>query len=93
MAMIEDIALSAFLIAALLFLVYEMRRFKLLHARKYELPTERIWEKFVGVRPEEMADSDLTIKIQRLEGKINEIHEDFKKHRKLMERLVEELGK
>jgi hypothetical protein len=93
MAMIEDIALSAFLIAALLFLVYEMRRFKLLHARKYELPTEKIWEKFVGVRPEEMADSDLTIKIQRLEGKVNEIHEDFKKHRKLMERLIEELGK
>ena len=93
MAMIEDVVLSAFLIASLLFLVYEMRRFKLLHARKYELPTEKIWEKFVGVRPEEMADSDLTLKFQRLEAKMNEIHEDFKKHRKLMERLVEELGK
>jgi hypothetical protein len=93
MAMIEDIVLSVFLIASLLFLVYEMRRFKMLHARKYELPTEKIWEKFVGVRPEEMADSDLTLKIQRLEGKMDEIHEDFKKHKKLMERLVEELGK
>jgi hypothetical protein len=93
MAMIEDIILSIFLIASLLFLVYEMRRFKMLHARKYELPTEKIWEKFVGVRPEEMADSDLTQKIQRLETKMEEIHDDFKKHRKLMERLVEELGK
>lgn len=93
MAYMIDILLSACLIVSIIFLVYELRKFRVLHARKYELPTERIWEKFVGMRPEEMADSDLTLKMQRLEGKMSEIHEDFKKHRKLMERLVEELGK
>jgi hypothetical protein len=93
MAMIEDVVLSVCVIASLLFLVYELRRFRTLHAKKYELPTEKIWEKFVGVRPEDMADSDLTLKMQKLENKMDEIHEDFKKHRKLMERLVEELGK
>jgi hypothetical protein len=88
-----DIALSAILVASVLFLIYELRKFKVFHAKKYELPTEKIWEKFVGVRPEDMADSDLTVKLQKLEGKMDEIHEDFKKQRTLTKRLIEELGK
>ena len=91
--MVLDIALSVILVASVLFLVYELRKFKTLHARKYELPTEKIWEKFVGIRPEEMADSDLTVKVQRLEGKLDKIHEDFEKQRKLTLKLIEELGK
>jgi hypothetical protein len=93
MCMSLDIALSAILVASVIFLIYEMRKFKALHAKKYELPTEKIWEKFAGVRPEDMADSDLTVKLQRLEGKVDEIHEDFKKQRKLTKKLIEELGK
>ena len=91
--MVLDIALSVILVASVLFLVYELRKFKTLHARKYELPTEKIWEKFVGIRPEEIADSDLTVKVQRLEGKLDKIHEDFEKQRKLTLKLIEELGK
>lgn len=88
-----DIALSVLLVAAVIFLVYELRKFKVLHARKYELPTEKIWEKFVGIRPEDMADSDLTSKFQKLERKMDELHEDFKKQRTLTKKLIEELGK
>ncbi len=88
-----DIALSVLLVAAVIFLVYELRKFKVLHARKYELPTEKIWEKFVGIRPEDMADSDITSKLQKLEGKMDELHEDFKKQRTLTKKLIEELGK
>ncbi len=90
---IVDIALSVVLVASILFLVYELRRFRVLHAKKYELPTEKIWEKFVGVRPEDMADSDLTTKVQKIEGKLDRIHEDFEKQRKLTLKLIEELGK
>jgi hypothetical protein len=88
-----DIAVSVVLIASVVFLVYELRKFRVLHARKYELPTEKIWEKFVGIRPEEMADSDLTTKFQHLEKKMDNIHEDFKKQRSLTKKLIEELGK
>lgn len=88
-----DIVVSVLLIASVAFLVYELRKFKVLHSKKYELPTEKIWEKFVGIRPEEMADSDLTTKFQHLEGKMDQLHEDFKKHRSLTKKLIEELGK
>ncbi len=88
-----DVALSVLLIASVLFLVYELRKFKVLHSRKYELPTEKIWEKFVGIRPDDMADSDLTSKLQHLEGKMDELHNDFKQQKKLTKKLIEELGK
>lgn len=88
-----EIAVSVVLIASVVFLVYELRKFRVLHARKYELPTEKIWEKFVGIRPEEMADSDLTTKFQHLEKKMDNLHEDFQKQRSLTKKLIEELGK
>ncbi len=88
-----DIVLSVMLAASVLFLVYELRKFRILHAKKYELPTEKIWEKFVGIRPEDMADSDLTTKFQHLESKMDELHDDFKKQRTLTKKLIEELGK
>jgi len=88
-----DIALTVLLAASVLFLVYELRQFRVFHARKYELPTEKIWAKFVGVRPEDMADSDLTVKMQRLERKVDELRDDFRKQNKLTKRIVEELGK
>lgn len=88
-----EIAVSVVLIASVVFLVYELRKFRILHARKYELPTEKIWEKFVGIRPEEMADSDLTTKFQHLEKKMDNLHEDFRKQRSLTKKLIEELGK
>jgi hypothetical protein len=91
--MIVDITVSVLLVASVIFLVYELRRFRVLHARKYELPTEKIWEKFVGIRPEDMADSDLTTKFQHLERKMDGLHEDFKKQRTLTKKLIEELGK
>jgi len=88
-----DIAVSVLLIASVIFLVYELRKFKVLHSKKYELPTEKIWEKFVGIRPEELADSDLTSKFQHLEKKMDGLHEDFKRQRQLTKKLIEELGK
>ncbi len=93
MGMWLDIGLSVFLVASVVFLIYEMRKFKTLHSKKYELPTEKIWEKFVGIRPEDMADSDLTMKVQKLEGKLDQIHNDLEKQRKLTLKLIEELGK
>ena len=88
-----DIAVAGLLVASVVFLVYELRKFRALHSKKYELPTEKIWEKFVGIRPEEMADSDLTVKFQHLEKKMDDLHEDFKKQRTLTKKLIEELGK
>ncbi|UCD02803.1 MAG: hypothetical protein JSV63_03395 [Candidatus Aenigmatarchaeota archaeon] len=88
-----EVAVSVLLIASVIFLVYELRKFRLLHSKKYELPTEKIWEKFVGIRPEEMTDSDLTSKFQHLEKKMDDLHEDFRKQRKLTKKLIEELGK
>ncbi len=88
-----DIAVSVLLVASVGFLVYELRKFKTYHSKKYELPTEKIWEKFVGIRPEDMADSDLTTKFQHLEGKMDGLHEDFIKQRQLTKKLIEELGK
>jgi hypothetical protein len=88
-----DIALSVLLIASVLFLLYELRRFGVLHARKYEIPTEKIWEKFVGIRPEEMTESGLPEKIQHLENKIAGIEQRIDKQNKLTKKLIEELGK
>ena len=85
--------MSALLVGSVVFLVYELRKFNVLHSRKYELPTEKIWEKFVGIRPEDMADSDLTLKIQKLERHMEELHQDFRKQRELTKKLIEELGK
>lgn len=88
-----DIALSVLLLASIVFLIYELRKFGVLHARKYELPTEKIWEKFVGIRPEDMAESNLTEKVQHLESKIEGIEGQIEKQKKLTKKLIEELGK
>jgi hypothetical protein len=88
-----DVAVSGLLIAAIIFLVYELRRFGILHSRKYEVPTEKIWEKFVGIRPEDMAESNLTEKVQHLESKIDDVKSELRKQRELTKKLVEELGK
>lgn len=88
-----DIALSVLLIASVLFLIYELRRFGVLHAKKYELPTEKIWEKFVGLRPEEMTESGLPEKVQQLENKIAGIEQRIDRQNKLTKKLIEELGK
>jgi len=88
-----DILISVFLVASVLFLIYELRKFGVLHSRKYELPTEKIWEKFVGVRPEDMADSDLTMKVGKLETRIKELEGSLEGQRKLTKKLIEELGK
>ena len=88
-----DIALSGLLIAAVAFLLHEMYRFRVLHARKYEVPTEKIWEKFVGMRPDDLSEYNLTEKVQHLEKKIDDVKEQIKKQNELTKRLVEELGK
>jgi len=88
-----DLAISAVLVLSIIFLVYEIRRFGNLHAKKYELPTEKIWEKFVGLRPEDMADSDLTMKMQKLENRISHLEDQVGHHKKLSRKLIEELGK
>jgi hypothetical protein len=88
-----DIALSVLLLASVVFLIYELRKFGALHARKYELPTEKIWEKFVGIRPEEVDDSSLPEKVQHLEGMIAGMEEQISKQKKLTKKLIEELGK
>ena len=89
----SDIALSALLIASVVFLIYELRKFNVLHARKYEIPTEKIWEKFVGLRPEDMTESNLIMKIQSLENDVKEMHRQLGKQRDLTKKLIEELGK
>jgi len=88
-----DVVLSAVLIAAVLFLTYELYKFRTLHRNKYEIPTEHIWEKFVGIRPEDMADSDMTLKIQKLEASISALHEEHEKQKKITKMLIDELGK
>jgi len=88
-----DIALSAALIASVIFLLFELKRFKILHSRKYEVPTEKIWEKFVGIRPEDLADSDLTLKIRHLDSRVKELEDKLEGQKKLTKKLVEELGK
>jgi len=93
MTMLLDIALTVVLVGSVFFLVYELRMFSRLHFRKYELPTEKIWEKFVGIRPEDMADSDLTLKINKLEAMVRELDSKLEAQRKLTKKLVEELGK
>jgi len=85
--------LSVLLIVSVCFLIYELRRFGVLHARKYEVPTEKIWEKFVGIRPEDMAEPNLTEKVQNLDNKIKGVQEQIEKQRKLTKKLIEELGK
>jgi len=87
-----DVLLSVLLIASVIFLVYELRRFKVLHSKKYELPTEKIWEKFVGIRPEELDDANLKAKVQKLEGKIAEMNSRLDSQRRLVKKLIEELG-
>jgi peptidoglycan hydrolase CwlO-like protein len=88
-----DIILSILLIASIIFLIFELRRFSVLHSRKYELPTEKIWEKFIGIRPEDMAESNLTEKVQSLDRRINDIQGELEKEKKLTKKLIEELGK
>lgn len=88
-----DIALSVLLLASIVFLIYELRKFGILHARKYELPTEKIWEKFVGIRPEDMEESNLTEKLNHLESKIAGVEGQIEKQKKLTKKLIEELGK
>ena len=88
-----DILISVFVVASVIFLVYELRKFSVLHSRKYELPTERIWEKFVGIRPEEMADSDLTLKVKQMESRLKDIDGKLDSQKKLTKKLIEELGK
>jgi len=73
-------------------LLYELRKFGRLHSKKYELPTEKIWEKFVGIRPEDMSESNLTVKVQEMEKKITHLKEKIDKQNKLTKKLVEELG-
>lgn len=88
-----DTLLSVLLIAATGYLIFELRKFGNLHAKKYEIPTEKIWEKFVGIRPEDMAESNLTEKLQNMEKHNQEIHTELEKQRKLTKKLIEELGK
>ena len=88
-----EMALSVLLIASIIFLIYELRKFRVLHARKYEMPTEKIWEKFVGIRPEEMEESNLTVKIQNIDKKIDHFKGELQNQKKIIKRLVEELGK
>jgi len=88
-----DMLLSVFLLASVIFLVYELRRFGSLHSKKYELPTEKIWEKFVGIRPEDLADSDLTLKVRHLESRVKELDDKLEAQKKLTKKLIEELGK
>jgi hypothetical protein len=88
-----DTVLSVLLIVAVGFLIYELRRFSVLHAKKYEVPTEKIWEKFVGIRPDDMTESNLTEKVQHLDSKMNDVNAQLDKQRKLTKKLIEELGK
>ena len=92
MVMLETV-LSALMIVSVVFLLYELYKFRVLHARKYELPTEKIWEKFVGIRPEDMAEFNLTEKVQHLEKKIDDVQEQLEKQIRLNKKLIEELGK
>lgn len=85
--------MSVLLMVSVCWLIYELRKFGLLHARKYEIPTEKIWEKFVGIRPEDMAESNLTEKVQHLDNKIKGMQEQLDKQKKLTKKLIEELGK
>ena len=84
-----DMLLSVFLLASVIFLVYELRRFGSLHSKKYELPTEKIWEKFVGIRPEDLSLSSLI----HLESRIKELDDKLEAQKKLTKKLIEELGK
>ena len=88
-----DIALSVLLIASVAFIIYELRRVSILHARKYEVPTGKIWEKFVGIRPEDMAESNLTEKVQSMGNEMKDVRLELDKQRKLTKKLIEELGK
>ena len=88
-----EIALSVLLLVSIAFLLYELRKFGVLHAKKYELPTEKIWEKFVGIRPEDMAETNLTEKVQHLEAKLESMEGMIEKQKKLTKKLIEELGK
>ena len=93
MADMLDVVLSSFLILSIVFLVYELRKFSSLHAKKYEIPTEKIWEKFVGIRPEDMSESDLTMKVNDLEKQLKEIRHELEGQKKFTKKLIEELGK
>ena len=88
-----DIIMSLAVVVSIIFLIFELRRFKVLHSKKYELPTEKIWEKFVGIRPEELDDADLALKVKKLEKKVSDTNERLEKQKQLTKKLIEELGK